>query len=339
MSSWMQRVGAMFGGRANPQVAAAVAARVAPTPPVAPVHGPAVAPALSGGEDADPVPTGAADLQLPLFEWVIGAGPALDTTLHDSERRLLAELDAVLASDASRNSLLPRAPAVIPQLLNSLRDESASAQELAQRVMRDPHLVAEVIRMANGAQARSTNPVTDIAEAIGRVGTAGLRRAIARVVLKPMFDGHAHTLSARCAARLWQHSEAKALACQGEAAMRGIDPFEGYLTGLMHNVGWTAALRAIDRAEGGAPAHFSRAFVAAFESRRETFFALLVMPWQLTDGLNALGIELLDGGLAGATSPLGEALRGADRRAALEMLGEGAVQADAAAEVSIFISH
>jgi HD-like signal output (HDOD) protein len=269
----------------------------------------------------------APDIQLPFFEWLIDAGPTLDSALRDDEQRLLARLDAVLASDSSRTALLPRAPAVIPQLLNSLRHDSQSAGAIAERVIRDPHLVAEVLRMANSAQTRAIAPVTDLAEAVDRLGTDGLRRAIARVVLKPMFDGQADSLSARCAPRLWQHSEAKAAACLKEAAARGLDPFDGYLAGLLHNVGWTAALRAIDRSTtgGGAPAQFSRAFVAAFEPRRESFFALLVMPWQLTDALTELAVELLDGGLAAARSPLGEALRAADTRASLEMLGAGSL--------------
>ena len=320
MSSWMHRVGALFGGRFAPLVAASAVSRVVP-PPLRPPETarPASEPVMD--EAASP----AVDLRQRFFEWVIGAAAAPSDTLQHDESLLLAHLDAVLGSDDLRAALLPRAPAVIPQLLNSLRDEGQSATALAQRVMRDPHLVAEVIRMANSAHARADERVADIAQAIGRIGINGLRRAIARVVLKPMFDGSADTLSARCAQRLWQHSDAQAVACQQGAAARGLDPFEGYLTGLMHNVGWTAALRAIDRSKGGAPSRFSRAFVAAFEQRRESFFARLVIPWQLTEGLTALGVALLDGGLTGARSPLGEALRAAEQRASLEMLGVGSL--------------
>jgi HD-like signal output (HDOD) protein len=275
------------------------------------------------------------ELQLPFFEWLVDTGPVLDTPLHGGEQHLLARLDAVLASDSSRTALLPRAPAVIPQLLNSLRDDRQSAGAIAQRIAKDPHLVAEVLRMSNSAQTRAITRVSDIAEAVNRLGADGLRRAISRVVLKPMFDGQADSLSARCAPRLWQHSEVKAAVCLKEAAARGLDPFDGYLAGLMHNVGWTAALRAIDRSEGGAPAQFSRAFVTAFEPRRESFFALLVMPWQLTDALTELAVELLDGGLAAARSPLGEALRAADARASLEMLGAASLM-DA---IEIGIAH
>lgn len=319
MSNWLQRVSALIGGRARLH------------PPAAPLSSlpasslPVSLPVPRSLPGAPPVAVAPESRwRLPFFEWLVESGPLLDATLHDSERQLLAQLDVALACDATRTALLPRAPAVIPALLSSLRDERQSASGLAQRVTRDPHLVAEVLRMANSAQARGGAAVLDITEAIHRLGTDGLRRAIARVVLKPVFDSQGDTLSARCAARLWMHSEAKAEACQHAAAARGLDPFEGYLAGLLHNIGWTAALRAIDRSEAGAPARFSGAFAHAIERRRESFFALLVLPWQLGDALAALAIELVDSDLDDVASPLGEALRAADERASLEMLGEAA---------------
>ncbi len=315
MSGLRQRLGALFGARGTPADAAHMASRVASRPGASP------AAVLAAGEPAAVEETAiVVDLRHAFFDWVLGAVSTPSDVLLDGERRLLAQLDAVLASDDSRAALLPRAPAVIPQLLNSLRDEGQSATALAERVMRDPHLVAEVIRLSNSAHAAAAEPIVDIAQAIGRIGTNGLRRAIARVVLKPMFGGTADTLSARCAQRLWDHSDAQATACQQEAGMRGLDPFEGYLAGLMHNVGWTAALRSIDRSKPGAPIRFSRAFAAEFDQRRETFFALLVIPWRLTASLTALGTALRDGDHAGARSPLGEALRAANQRASLQML-------------------
>ncbi len=320
--SWIRRVGALFGGHtpvlatvAEGPGAGPVAARVRAAPAA-----PLVADSPMFTESVLPDP------QLPFFEWLLGTGPSLDAPLLPNETSLLARLDAVLAADALRTELLPRAPAVIPQLMNSLRDESQSAQALADRVAKDPNLVAEVIRLANSTLARAAEPVSDLAQAVSRVGTQGLRRAIAKVVLKPIFDPQGDSLSGRAAPRLWQHSEAKAADCMRLAVAAGLDPFEGYLAGLMHNIGWTAALRALDKAEGGAapPPQFSRAFVQAFETRREMFFAMLVMPWQLTDSLTALAVELLDGGLASTTSKLGQALLAADRNASLDMLGAGA---------------
>lgn len=327
MASWLQRVGALFGGRSGAPVAAVPPVPATPAAPARAPAAPGAAPAAlaSAATPAAPanLPPAAAetplDLQARFLTWLMGS--RLDGPLRDSERRLIEQLDALIASRDSLSNLLPRAPAVIPQLMNSLRDENQSTGALAQRVARDPNLVVEVIRMANSAQAQGNAPVTEIAEAIRRLGLGGLHRAILRVVLKPMFDGHGDSLTARCTQRLWQHSEAKAEACQREAKARGLDPFEAYLAGLMHNVGWTAALRGLDRIEPHPPAQLSLAFVAAIEARRDTLFGLLARSWQLTDTLNGLADELQRDGLARASSALGQALRAAEQRASLEALG------------------
>jgi HD-like signal output (HDOD) protein len=244
--------------------------------------------------------------------------------LRVSEQRMLARLDATLASDSTRNALVPRAAAVIPQLLNSLRDESQSSLVLATKIAKDPLLVAEVIRLANSAhnslRGGDGAPSTDLPQAVTRIGIEGLRRAIARVVLKPIFDAQADPLSARTAPRLWLHSEAQSAECMRLCRVAGIDPFEGYLAGLMHNIGWTAALRVIGRSEASIPKHFSHAFVRAFESTCDRFFAMLVMPWELTESITALAKEILDGGLEASRSPLGQALGAAERHASLQLI-------------------
>ena len=324
MSSWIQRVGALLGGRTPVAVTAAPkprASRTAPRVRAAPAPPVLVAETLLVADAVMPDP------QQPFFEWLLDACTTQGVPLLPHEHRLLARLDAVLAADTVAADLLPRAPAVIPQLMNSLRDESQSSHALAERVAKDPNLVAEVIRLANSAGAGAAEPVNDLAQAISRLGTQGLRRAIAKVVLKPIFDAPPESLSGRAAPRLWLHSEAKAAECMRLAAAAGLDPFEGYLAGLMHNIGWTAMLRALDRAlarHGAAsapPLHYSSAFVQALEPRRDLFFAMLVVPWQLTDSLTALAAELREGGLTATCSVLGQALRAADRSASLAMLG------------------
>lgn len=328
MSSWIQRVGALFGAHVAAPGVVAPRARSRSAPPARALAGMPAAPLapLAGLESTGLATREPADPQEAFFEWLLGTGASLDVPLLPHEHRLLARLDAVLAADDAHAELLPRAPAVIPQLMNSLRDERQSAHALADRVAKDPHLVAEVIRLANGASVRAAEPVSDLPQAVLRLGTQGLRRAISKVVLKPIFDAPAESLSGRAAPRLWLHSEAKAAECMRLAGVAGLDPFEGYLAGLMHNIGWTAALRAIDRASavgGGAPTQFSGAFVLALEPRRERFFATLVRPWQLTDSLTALAAEVLATGLRASPSTLAQALQAADRHASLGMLGEG----------------
>lgn len=315
MTNWLQRVGAMLGS-GRTAAAPARAAAPAPTASASPPSLPGAASAPVGAEAGT-----SPDVVVPFVEWLLGVGPSFDAPLLPVERHLIAQLDGALAADAARADLLPRAPAVIPQLMNSLRDESQSSTALAARVAKDPHLVAEVLRLANSSATRGGEPVTDLSQAIGRLGTQGLRRAIAKVVLKPLFDAPSESLSGRAAPRLWQHSEAQAAECMRLMERAGAEPFEGYLAGLMHNVGWTAALRVLDRAGAARQPQFSIAFVHALDERREALFGLLVRPWKLTPALTALAGEVLHAGLSQTRSPLGQALWRADRQAASEVMG------------------
>ncbi|HYA66597.1 MAG TPA: HDOD domain-containing protein [Burkholderiaceae bacterium] len=312
MASWAGRLLRWaFGTRAKPTKQAALQ----PRPGIALVAGSADPPgALTAGASQ----ASADELELHFFEWLIGDTPAaLDASV---EERLLAHVDAVSSSEQLREDLLPRARSVIPELLHSLRDDTRSVRALSARVARDPNLVVEVIRLANAVAYRPDSQVVDLMHAVSRLGTEGLRRAIARVLLKPIFDAQADPLLGRATQRLWQHSELKAGLCLQQAGSVGLDPFESYLAGLMHNVGWTALLRAIDRSPDGVPQHFSCAIILALAPRRERLFALFARSWQLSDALTSLAQEILDVGLPNARQPLAQLLLYADRAACYQLL-------------------
>ena len=159
----------------------------------------------------------------------------------------MERLDAAIASESLRAGLLPRAPHVIPQLMKTLRDEGYSSVDVASRISKDVVLTAEVVRSATSAfQCGDDEGEIDLARAVTMIGTQGLRRAIASVVLRPIFDARGDTFSARTAAQIWKHVDRKARLGAVLASQHSLDPFDGYLAELLHNTGWTALLRAID---------------------------------------------------------------------------------------------
>ncbi len=238
---------------------------------------------------------------------------------------LLERLDEVIASDTLRANLLPRAPHVVPQLMKTLRDESYSSVDVASRISRDVVLSAEVIRSATSAYRAKDDDEgeIDLARAVAMIGTAGLRKAIASVVLRPIFEAGGDTLSAKAAVKIWRDADRKARLSAALAGQQSLDPFDGYLAGLLHNSGWTATLRAIDGFEDLLFSSVDLAHPAVVPQllrRRDALFGAIVGPWSLSPAIDSLAAEVGQLGLDAVRSPLGVALRDANRLAALYAL-------------------
>jgi hypothetical protein len=268
-------------------------------------------------------------LRLEMVAWVIGVAAADAKTAAAPAavviETLFERLDEVTASETLRAALLPRAPHVIPQLMKTLRDEGYSSVDVAAKISRDAVLTAEVIRSATSVFRRGDDDgvEVDLAWAVAAIGTQGLRRAIASVVLRPIFDARGDTLSSRAATQIWKDADRKARLCSALAAHAGLDPFDGYLAGLLHNTGWTALLRAVDglpdipiEAAGLAHAHV----VPGLLRRRDALFGALVEPWKLSPAVDVVAAEIGSGGIDAAGSPLGQSLREAERLATLHAI-------------------
>ena len=305
--------------------APATASNQPPRPAAAAAEGPA-----EGGAAAEAAPKERHDERHVRFLcWLVGVSPASAPASDDPPspviEPLLERLDAVIASEALRANLLPRAPHVIPQLMKTLRDESYSSVDVASRISRDVVLSAEVIRSATSVYRAKEDDEgeIDLARAVTIIGTAGLRRAIASVVLRPIFESGGDTLSAKAAVKIWRDADRKARLSAAMAATLSLDPFDGYLAGLLHNSGWTALLRAIDGVDdlivsGVDLAH--PAVVPPLLRRRDALFGAIVGPWNLSPAIDLLAAEVGQVGLDAARSPLGIALRDANRLAALYAL-------------------
>jgi HD-like signal output (HDOD) protein len=251
-------------------------------------------------------------------------------------QRLLDKLDHVIGSETLRASLLPRAPQVVPQLMKTLRDEAYSSVDVAGRISKDVVLTAEVIRSATSAYQRTDDGKIDLARAVAVIGAAGLRRAIANVVLRPIFEAKGDSLSARASAQVWKDADRKARLCAAIASgSHGLDQFDGYIAGLLHDTGWTAALRAIDGfpdARAAIGQLLGAAVAPELFIRRDRLFGALVQGWSLGDAVTALAVEVGRDGLAAASTPLGLALASADRLAMLFALAPKADGADTVPE-------
>jgi hypothetical protein len=236
--------------------------------------------------------------------WLLGAQPPVTSAAPTTaEASLLRRLDAQLAAAELPPNLLPRAPAVVPQLLALLRREQQPARhEVARQVAKDVLLTAEVLRTARSA-AHGLRPVERLEDALDRIGEDGLRQATARVLVKPVFQAPAGGVIARAAPRIWLYAEIKSTVC-AELAPEPALKMDAFLAGLMHDTGWIALLRLIERAGAALPRAWSSACDAALASAKDRLFGRLTADWALSPGLTELAQAMARNAGTGTLAPL-----------------------------------
>jgi HD-like signal output (HDOD) protein len=282
---------------------------------------PAHAPQRQRASDRAPSPPNGeqrryAEVSLAFFHWLGGPGgqdvPAATETL------ILDQLERLAREPAEAGELVPRVPAVIPQLLRSLRDESQSGTELARQLGQDVVLVAEVIREANSPWYRPSSPVRTIEGAVMLLGQNGMRMLIARVAFRPIISMQAGRFAKQVAPRIWSQSEKCALAANLLAPGLGADPFEAYLAGLINNVGLVVACRLVDQL---CPEHVvprSDAFCAALLESARALSASIATHWELPGAVcAAIGQAALPD-----APPLARALAQGDLLAKLRVMAD-----------------
>jgi HDOD domain len=249
--------------------------------------------------------------------WLVAAPPAQERAPSPAELQALAQLRSLLDPAKPAAELLPRAGAVIPQLLAVMRQHDLPVAAMCDQVTKDRVLTAEVLRLASSAVYARLEPPRHLEDAIGRIGTVGLRAAIARVVLKPILRGGTGLLNDEAEARCWAFGDEQAQMMGTACDAAGRDRFEGYMLGLVHGTGWTVALRSIDARTWPAGTACSLAFAEQLFSLKDRLFAKVAGSWALSPAIAALCAETLQtGGLHRAAHPLASLLRESEMRAA-----------------------
>jgi putative nucleotidyltransferase with HDIG domain len=156
------------------------------------------------------------------------------------------------ASAAMGTVALPPLPAIGTRILELLGPDSrASAATVAQMIQHEPVVAASLLRMANSAAFGGLNAVSDLSQAVSRLGFPQVASIVTTLVHRGHFE--APTADKRRRLRvLWDHAVATAIAARRVSAMCGGDPEQAYLAGLLHDVGKLLVLRGVDHLEATA---------------------------------------------------------------------------------------
>jgi len=131
---------------------------------------------------------------------------------------------------------LPPAPAVLPTLLNLLRDTNSDPGQVIGLIRLDPSLTAQVLRLSNSVYYAATSTSYDLDEAIGRIGFREVYKLVAMVCGQQLFN---HSIQALFLGKgeLWEYSLATGFIMEQMATDLGMDPTSCYTAGLLHSIG------------------------------------------------------------------------------------------------------
>jgi len=167
------------------------------------------------GEAAQPFVTHGAPLSLPAY----------------SRRQVL---DSVMAARDFK-----ALPFVTAEVLNLTSRPDSDIDTLTQTILRDPSLVAKVLKLANTSFYASKGRVQTVERAVVNIGYSGVRELVMGVAVANLFQtSQRHEALDRVA--LWRHQLAVAAIARAIAGKAGSVTYEGaFAAGLLHDLGIT----------------------------------------------------------------------------------------------------
>lgn len=121
----------------------------------------------------------------------------------------------------------------------ALKSPSLTAEELARIVVSEPLLSVKVIRLANSVALNPAGkPVTDVKNAVVRVGFSSIRTLAITVAMDQLLQAKEMEPYAARTRALWEHCiEVAALSFVIARHMTKLNPHEAMFAGLVHDIG------------------------------------------------------------------------------------------------------
>jgi HD-like signal output (HDOD) protein len=263
-------------------------------------------------------PWQSSDLDLVFNRLALGVAPAENDALTTNEQAALRHLRDQLNGDHFDPKSLPRLPALVPQLMRSLRSNDVGSAELAAQIGKDPVLVGEIVRVCNSAMFRGSGTIESLQQGVMLLGQDGLRRVVMQLVMRPILQLDTTPMGVVAGQAFWSHAErcAQATLLLGRGA---VDSFEAYLAGTVCNTGAVAVVRMLDQRHYLEEEAHSARFIQAFAQLSRRVAVTTARHWDFPDRVIQALTERA-GHEGQQYSPLGRALRVADRLAMLDML-------------------
>jgi len=137
-----------------------------------------------------------------------------------------------LAASVARISGLKPLPVVVQKVLAELSNPDWSSQTVSEQVASDPSLASMVLRLANSSFYSRGAKLTDIHQAINRLGGTKLRELVVGAAAMSLIEGRTQR-----ALDLRDHCAGTAAVAREVALLVRADPSVAFLAGLLHDMG------------------------------------------------------------------------------------------------------
>lgn len=200
-----------------------------------------------------------------------------DETMNELERNICDQLTQMIKTQSIPEKCIPRLPIIVTEVLDLLAKD-ASTEELSAKIEQDPGLTHDLFALANSAAFRLNrdNKMSSVKQVVVQLGQHEVNRMAVRLTLQPMMQVH-HAYFKMFGDIIWEHSHETGAFCSAIFKSQGKEPFDGFLLGLLHDIGKIVAFSVlVESLKDSDPSLMpgSRRFKEVMEntSRQATFF-------------------------------------------------------------------
>lgn len=204
-----------------------------------------VAPAVAAPATGTLAPAICADdLQRRFLLSALGAAETPADALR-VQRAVVDDVVAALSRADLSSRYTPRRPNLLPQLIQSVNDSTASSRSIARIIGSDAVLAATLLRIANSSLYRlQQQDVQSIERAVTLIGNDGIRQIISAALVQPVMES-ASGVDAAFARLLWDYTLRVSLAAADHArSVEREDGFAAQLAGLLLGLSAAMAMQA-----------------------------------------------------------------------------------------------
>ncbi|MFT6052488.1 MAG: HD-like signal output (HDOD) protein [Halioglobus sp.] len=200
-----------------------------------------------------------------------------DESMNELEKSICAQLTQMIKDQSIPEEYIPRLPVIVTKVLDLLAKDGAT-DDLSKTIEQDPGLTHDLFALANSVAFKRSrdNKMSSVRQVVIHLGQKEVNKMAVRLMLQPMMQVH-HVYFKLFGDIIWEHSHETAAFCAAIFESQGEEPFDGFLLGLLHDIGKIVAFSVIvDAIKDSDPSLMpgSRRFKAIIEhtSRQATFF-------------------------------------------------------------------